>query len=423
MPTNTTDENVMQGTIEAAKALKTTTEELKRSIAEQKNLSDEQMNKVNAQVDELKKQYEDMQKAMQGISTGGYLAEEEKRGKKFSFAKAASALKRMTHGMNSDQAWDAAGAGFEKEILVGTVQKAQTEGTPSAGGYLVPTELANEIIELVYPRSVIMEPAMKITNIAPGIGQFEFPRMDSGATAYWLGELAQITDSALTFGKVTLSPNKVAAFVMASNELITDSPFSLEQIVRADMSKQLANAFDNKAFMGDGTSNTPTGIINTSGVLDLNSTSAGDACTWQTFKNLRDYVDSQNTLDVAGADPFFVSNANVINKLTDQTIPNYSGQTDGLPLFVLNMQAIEKSLGVMKKDGNIPQVSDHAPLFFGDFSQLIVATWGNIQLDADKSYRFQNDEMAFRATMRADVAVRNVKAFVFNSSVKAKTFL
>ena len=411
--------------VKAAEDTKALVISVQDDLKANKEVSETKLKELEEKFSSMGKSVEDMQKAMQGFGTNGYLAEAGKKGKEFSFAKVAKAFTMMrTHG---EAAWDKADAGFEKEILQGTHQeKSQTIGTDADGGYLVPVELSSQIIPLAKDRSVLMDLGTMIENISPRVGQFEIPRLDTASTAYWLGELTDITESTLKFGKVTLNPNKVAAYATASKELLRDSVLSLEPLMRSDMGEQLGLAIDQKGFLGDGTSNTPVGILNTPSITDLNTSSAGDACDWKTFKDVMDYVDSQRALQ---GDLAFVSHPDVINLLKEQTVAQYSGQAarDGEPLVTpmpfMTDAMLEQVLGVkIRKTSQISKTGSAAPLFFGDFSRFVIGMWGNIELDMDESLLFQKYGVAFRAVARVDMAVQRVASFAINSAVLSKTF-
>ena len=137
-----------------------------------------------------------------------------------------------------------------------------SQGTNSAGD-LVATQ---HIVSLLrcFDRAVCIAPRRQCLAILQGL--VEIPKQTGGATAYWPGENAAITGSDLTLDQLSLSPKAVGCLVKLSNRLIQLSNPSAEVMVRRDIATALALAIDLKALRGDGTSNTPTGIANTSGI-------------------------------------------------------------------------------------------------------------------------------------------------------------
>lgn len=87
---------------------------------------------------------------------------------------------------------------------------------------------------------------------------------DGTATGYWVGESAAIPASAQSFSTVNLSPLKVGAIAVVSNELLRDSTPAAEQLVRdalVDASAQRVDStFISAAAAVSGVS--PAGVLN-----------------------------------------------------------------------------------------------------------------------------------------------------------------
>lgn len=95
---------------------------------------------------------------------------------------------------------------------------------------------------------------------------------DGGGTANWVGQSKAIPASALDFSSVNLSPLKVAALAVCSNELLRDSSPAAEQLIRDDLVKAAAQRIDSTFFSAAAASAgvSPAGILN--GVSPSNST-------------------------------------------------------------------------------------------------------------------------------------------------------
>jgi len=97
--------------------------------------------------------------------------------------------------------------------------------------------------------------------------------MDGAATGYWVGESKAIPASKADFSSVSLTPLKVAALAVVSNELLRDSSPAAEMLVRDALAQASAQRVD-QTFLGDDdavSGVSPAGILN--GVAAL--TSAG----------------------------------------------------------------------------------------------------------------------------------------------------
>ena len=87
---------------------------------------------------------------------------------------------------------------------------------------------------------------------------------DGAATGYWVGQSKSIPVSAQSFSTVSLSPLKVAALAVVSNELLRDSSPAAEMLVRDALveasSQRIDGTFLSNADLASGVS--PAGILN-----------------------------------------------------------------------------------------------------------------------------------------------------------------
>jgi hypothetical protein len=95
---------------------------------------------------------------------------------------------------------------------------------------------------------------------------------DGAATGYWVGESKAIPVTKADFFNVTLSPLKVAALAVISNELIRDSSPSAELLVRDALGQAVTQRIDTTFFSANAASAgvSPAGILN--GVAPIAST-------------------------------------------------------------------------------------------------------------------------------------------------------
>lgn len=87
---------------------------------------------------------------------------------------------------------------------------------------------------------------------------------DGAATGYWVGESKAIPPSAQDFSDVELTPLKVAAMAVVSNELLRDSSPAAEMLVRDALAEASAQRVDT-TFLGAGAASagvSPAGLLN-----------------------------------------------------------------------------------------------------------------------------------------------------------------
>ena len=132
-------------------------------------------------------------------------------------------------------------------------------GTDSEGGYLVPDEYENTLIEKLHDENIIRQYA---TVIKSSNGDKKIPVVAGYGEATWTDEEAAYTESDDSFGVITLGAHKLTSIIKVSEELLNDSAFDLEQYISKEFVRRMAAAEENAFINGIGTGR-PTGILQT----------------------------------------------------------------------------------------------------------------------------------------------------------------
>lgn len=117
-------------------------------------------------------------------------------------------------------------------------QKILSTDQESAGGFIVPPEYRNSMIELLRNRTVVRRSG--IPTIPMRKGSMTFPKQTSAADANYVGELGRIDPSEPGFGQIQLLARKLAGLVPVSNDLLRESDPSADMIVRDDLTRVMA---------------------------------------------------------------------------------------------------------------------------------------------------------------------------------------
>lgn len=111
------------------------------------------------------------------------------------------------------------------------------EGDQAQGGYLVPTEHRNQILEVAIEEN-ILRGRCTIVPMSSNSVKIPYVRDVSHATSthggviiYRPDELGSLTVSNATYGQIGLNLHRLAGLVHLSNDLLEDSPISMEPIV------------------------------------------------------------------------------------------------------------------------------------------------------------------------------------------------
>ena len=162
---------------------------------------------------------------------------------------------------------------FVQALMQGDKQKLQllTEGSATAGGYLVPEEFANMIIEDKRDLVVMRQIADSMTTTTDTL---HLPTLTARPQANWRSEAAVKQTSTATFNELVFTPYSLAVIVGLSQELADDATLgtggSVVNYVARLMARSLAEA-EEKAFWTGNGSGKPTGITN----YNVASVSAG----------------------------------------------------------------------------------------------------------------------------------------------------
>jgi HK97 family phage major capsid protein len=151
------------------------------------------------------------------------------------------------------------------------VQKYQNEGTNSGGGFLVPLQLENTIINL---RETYGTFRTYVPNIPMSSDSLAIPRRTGGVTAYYVNENTAITESEKTWGRVNLIAKKLAVLTRMSTELAEDAIINIADDLANEIAYAFAKAEDDAGWNGDGTS-TYGGIYGFKQKFVTNSTFVG----------------------------------------------------------------------------------------------------------------------------------------------------
>ena len=385
------------------------------AIVAQKELINSKFNPVESAIKE-------MRESMGGINTRMTTMEDVFRQRKssgvslpgvndgkqqFSFLKAIRAIR-----------WnDWNDAGFEKEVFEQTRKRAMSQGTDSAGGYLVPTQHIAELIEMLYDRAVVIALGATVLDNLTG-SPVEIPKQTGGATAYWPGENAAITGSDLTLDQLSLTPKVVGCLVKLSNRLIQLSNPSAEGMVRRDIAKALALAIDLKALRGDGTSNTPTGIANTSGINTVAIGTSGGVFDFDIASQMIDELDVDNALSGKLG---FAFHSKVKGKMKRERIPQFSGDGKGAYVMMpMTDPVLKERLGYAFETTNqIPtnltkgSGTSLSEVYFGNWEELLIGSWGAMQIMASQetSDAFEKNQTWVRILQDVDIGVRHAQSF------------
>lgn len=138
------------------------------------------------------------------------------------------------------------------------ITRALITSVGASGGFIVPPDYMNEIIELLRPAAVVRAAGPRV--IPMPRGTMTLPGQATPATASYSGEVAPIGSSQQTLDQLIASFKKLTALVPVSNDMMRYADPAVDAFVRDDLVKVIGLRQDLAFLLGDGTSNTPVGM-------------------------------------------------------------------------------------------------------------------------------------------------------------------
>ena len=309
-------------------------------------------------------------------------------------------------------------ADYEKMRFEET-NKALTESTSTAGGFLVAPEYSAQLIELLQAQSVIR--SMGPTVLPLNSDQINIPRQTGASTAYWVAEEDTITESALTLGDLKLVLKNVAGIVRASNFLINDASPAIEALVRNDLVRKLALAEDLAFMFGTGGAQ-PLGIALDP---DVGSTTLGSPNgATPTVDDLYDAmyaIEAENATYTAWL--MHPRTKNSLRKLKDangQYIWQQGNITTGEPDSLLGLPVrLSTQISITTTCGTN---TDCSYIFLADWREYMIAERANeglvMAVSDEEGTSFAKNLSAIRGVMRVDGGCRQPNAFYVIKGVR-----
>jgi HK97 family phage major capsid protein/HK97 family phage prohead protease len=328
----------------------------------------------------------------------------EKESRSFSFLRAINYLANPTDRAAREAAAfeiEASEAAADKlgrasrgiTIPVDVMRRDLNVGTATAGGNLVETQLDSaNFIDLLRNASALDQAgATVLTGLS---GNVNIPRQSGAATAYWVAESGSPTESQQTIDQVALTPKTCGAFTDFSRKLMIQSSIDVENMVRTDLARVLALEIDRVGLYGSGSSNQPLGLKDTTGVLSEDF--AANTPTFAEVVALESDVSGANAL--LGS-PVYLMNAAMAGSLKTATKDSGSGQ------FILQGGEVNGYRAVISN-----QVASN-DLWFGNFSDLIIAYFSGLDLMVDPFTGSTSGTVRVVALQDVDIAARHGASF------------
>ena len=343
--------------------------------------------------------------------------ESEKReiGKKYNILAAIRSLASK----NPDE------AGFEREVSDEIAKRTGRTATgmfipdcifmrsamdkTAAAGLVATDTLFGEMIDALVAETVLGRAGA--ATLSGLVGDIAIPK-GSAATAYWVtSEGGDATETTPTVAQVTGSPHTIGAYTDITRKLLLQSGISAQGFVIDALRGALARGIDAAGFSGSGSSGQPTGIENVVGVQTV-SMVAGSP----TKANMVEFWQKLITANVAGRKAFVASPAvkGLLSKTLDYTAIEKGDS--GIAAVTAGRYLCEDDK-VEGYDIFMSNLCNAKKLYFGDWSNLVLAFWSGIDLTVDPYSLSKSGGLRVVALQDMDIIVRHPEAFAIGTAL------
>ena len=149
---------------------------------------------------------------------------------------------------------DALRSGFKR------VSNVLQEGVDTDGGYLVPEEYDNRLIDVLGEENIMRKLGTRITTS----GEHKINIAATKPAASWIEEGGALSFGDATFDQILIDAHKLHVAIKVTEELLYDNAFGLENYIITQFGKALANAEEDAFLNGDGVGK-PLGLFAASG--------------------------------------------------------------------------------------------------------------------------------------------------------------
>ncbi len=147
----------------------------------------------------------------------------------------------------------------------------------SGGGYLVPTDMAAEVVRALRFLPGGVGALGRTISTASG-DTFNVPLNLTHGSAAWIAESGSYTPSDETMTQAVLSAFKAGTKIIVSEELLTDTTFDLSGFITREFGERIGALAEAAYISGDG-SGKPTGILDAASAVTVVNLPAGQVTT------------------------------------------------------------------------------------------------------------------------------------------------
>ncbi|MGE5110628.1 MAG: phage major capsid protein [Acidobacteriaceae bacterium] len=278
-------------------------------------------------------------------------------------------------------------------------QANANEGVPSEGGFYVPPDYAQEILdsaledEIVRPRCRII-PMISASKKIAAFDDLTNTTGPYGFSTTWLSEAGVGVPQTAKTRLIELIAHKLALFSQVSNELVEDGS-SYESMLGEALKKATAWGIDLACFTGSGAGQ-PLGALNDPALITVSAEGGQSAATIVTANILKMF---------ARCHPACIKNA--VWCVNSTAFPQLAALTLGTGTAVVLLLSQEGGKWYMLGrevlfTEKLPALGAKGDIMLVDWSQYALGLRREVSIDKSQHVGWQTDESGYRAILRMD---------------------
>jgi HK97 family phage major capsid protein len=300
------------------------------------------------------------------------------------------------------------GAAVDENLLAMNAAYGNNEDSGSEGGFLIPPEYSNRIIERVEGQLPILAKCDRLTLTGNSVtvnGMADHDKSsttyrNAGVVAYWVGEGDQVTRSSLKFRQLTLRLHKLAALSYCTDEELSDvANFGTRLLDKQSMAIQ--EELIEAVLFGTGAGQPMGAFTGTSPCVEVakESDQSADTVVAENLVNMWGVVS-----DSSRGNGEWYFNGECWPQLATMGIAvGVGGSAVFMPAGGFAATPYNTIFGrPAYSTEHCEALGDSGDILFADFSQYLLAMKGTTETALSIHLRFDYFETAFRSMFRVD---------------------
>jgi HK97 family phage major capsid protein len=365
----------------------------------------EEMQVLNKSIGDYEQQRNDQ------IEASGILVEEDEADRKPKFKSLGEQLTAIvsyekSRGANRDPRLISVGSAQHLRMVAAA---GMNETVPSDGGFLVQTDVAQDLLQRTYDSGEILGLCQNIT-VSSSSNRMSINGIDEtsrangsrfgGVQAFWTNEAQTVTATKPKFRRVELVLNKLMAVSYATDEMVADATV-MDSVINTAFPLEFNFRIEDACINGLGNGQ-PLGILNHPALVIVAKEAAQAAGTLvaQNIMKMWSRMWSRSRKNAV-----WLIDQSIEPQLFQMQLPTAAGIS--VPIYLPPGGLSASPYGTLFGRPVIPteynaSLTSLGDIILADFSQYVVARKSVLQAASSMHVNFLTDEQAFRFTLRLD---------------------